>query len=108
MEEQIKRALKRKAATTERCKRYEFSSIIQVPCSKDGIVIKELAKIEPRLAKSTGQNIKLVEKSGVQLGRVFDRVFKPEKCHAAKCIVCKYHEGKGGSKCRLTNVDTNR
>ena len=40
MEEQIKRALERKAATTERCTRYEFSSIIQVPSSKDGIVIK--------------------------------------------------------------------
>ena len=75
-----------------------FTSIIQVPNSRNGVVVKELAKIEPRLAKTTGVNIKLVGKSGVQLGRLFDRVFKPKTCHAQSCVVCRYHEGKGGGE----------
>ena len=51
----------------------------------------------------TGFNVKLVEKSGPQLGRMFDRVFRPNKCHSDRCVVCKYACDKG-SKCCLTNV----
>ena len=81
----------------------KFSTVLQVPSSKGSMLLKSLAKIEPRLARTTGYNTKLVEKSGVQLVRLFDRVFKPSKCHSEKCTVCKHSREGKYSKCRLTN-----
>ena len=67
-----------------------FTTVLQVPSTKDSILLKELVKIEPRLAKATGYNTKIVEKSGVQLARCFDRIFDPQRCHAEHCIVCEH------------------
>ena len=58
-----------------------FPTVIQIPSSKGSNLMKALAKIEPTLAKASGYNCKLVEKSGTQLIRLFDRIFKPPRCH---------------------------
>ena len=85
-------------------KNMKFSTVIQVPSSKDSVLIKALARQEPTLARSTGYNIKIIEKYGVQLSRLLDRVFRPLKCHSLKCLVCKFMAEGKGSKCRITNV----
>ena len=41
-----------------------FSSLLQVQNSKNGRLIKSIAKIEPRLSKSTGYNVKIIKKGG--------------------------------------------
>ena len=81
-----------------------FSTIMQVPSSVNSELRKGLARIEPTLAKATGYNIKIVEKSGVHLGRCFDKVFKPQRCHDESCTVCEHTKEGVSSKCRLTNV----
>ena len=39
-----------------------FSSLLQVQNSRDGRLIKSIAMILPRLSKSTGYNVKIIEK----------------------------------------------
>ena len=45
----------------------DFTSILQVQSLKDGKLMKEVAKIEARLAKTTGYHVKTIEKSGKPL-----------------------------------------
>ena len=40
----------------------EYSTILQVPCTKGSRLLKELAKLEPRLTKLTGYHSMLVER----------------------------------------------
>ena len=54
-----------------------FTSVLQVQNSKGGRLLKELAKIEPRLAKSTGYQVKLVEKGGRPLSHLFNKNLGP-------------------------------
>ena len=82
----------------------KFSSVIQVPNTKNGILLKGLARLERTLAKATGYNIKIIEKSGTQLSRIFDRVFGPLNCHSEKCCVCKEGTEGKNTRCRITNV----
>ena len=49
----------------------KFTSVMSVPSSKDGRLLKMLSKAEPRLAKVTGYQVKYVEKSGRKLSKYF-------------------------------------
>ena len=60
----------------------------------------ELAKNETRLARLTGYNFELTEKSGVQLARIFYRVTASDKCSRLDCFVCT----SGGKRCKQQNV----
>ena len=44
-------------------KKMKFSTVIQVPSSRNRALLKALAKQEPTLAKSTGYNTKIIENS---------------------------------------------
>ena len=81
-----------------------FTTVVQVPSTKNSVVVKSLARIKPVLAKTTGYNSKIVKESGVQIIRLFDRVFKPSKCHSEKCEVCRNTKEGKYSKCRVTIV----
>ena len=48
-----------------------YSTIMHVPSSGDGRLVKMLAKAEPRIAKITGYQMKFVEKSGRRLLNLF-------------------------------------
>ena len=85
-------------------KGYKYTTVLQVPSTKGSRLLRQLASAEPRLTKASGYCVKLVEKSGIQLSRMFDRVFRPKLCHSNLCTVCKFSSKKSGSKCRLTNV----
>ena len=81
----------------------KYTTVLQVPNSNNAALVKELARLEPKLAKLTKYSVKLVEKSGIPLARLFNRTFDESNCHWQDCPVCLYSDKKG-SKCRQNNV----
>ena len=59
-----------------------FTTVLQVPSTRGSMLLKEIARIEPKLTKMTGYAVKLVEKNGVPLARMFNR--KMENRHAGE------------------------
>ena len=82
----------------------KFTSLLQVQSSKDGRLIKELAKIEPRLAKSSGYHVKLVERGGKPLSKVFSKDFGDGRCNRVNCEPCKNSGKKGPTLCMVKGV----
>ena len=88
-----------------RVKGMNYSSIVQVPSTKGSRLFKVLVKQETRLVTLTGYNVKVVEKSGMQLARLFQRVYTPRTCHWRECPACANADTtKGPSKCRVNNI----
>ena len=81
-----------------------FSTVLNVPNTSGAKLAVGLMRCEERLAKLTKYNVKIIEKSGVQLCRLFQRVFSPDRCHWDKCPVCLHSDAKGNSRCRAANV----
>ena len=82
----------------------DYSTVIQIPCTKDSSLMKALVKEELKWAKVTGYQIKYTEKSGIQLSRLFKRKILPQKCDRTDCYICEHHSGKGTSNCKASNV----
>ena len=81
-----------------------FSSVLNVPNTQGAALARKLIRCETKLAKITGYNIKIVEKSGVQLCKLFQRIYTPAKCHVNECPVCEFNNDKGGCRCRMSIV----
>ena len=77
-----------------------YTTVMQVPSSKGSRLMNRLVKQEPKIAKMTGYQTKITEKSGVQLARLFMRVTAPNVCDWENCGVCN----SGGRRCRQQNV----
>ena len=58
-----------------------FSTVMSVPNTRDASLAKTLIRNEAKLAKLTKYNVKIVEKSGLQLRRLLQRVYAPIRCH---------------------------
>ena len=43
----------------------EFTTVLQVPNTENSALLSGLAKKEPKIAKLSGYNVKIVEKSGI-------------------------------------------
>ena len=82
----------------------KFSSVLQVQSSKGGRLAKEILKIEPRLAKSTGYTVKIVEKGGKPLSNLFPKSLSSNKCHRNDCIPCSNVSIKSSSLCKVKSV----
>ena len=78
--------------------------MLNVPNTKDARLAKSLIRGESKLAKMTKYNVKIVKKSGIQLCRLFQRLYSPARCYWEGCPVCVYSDGKKSSKCRVANV----
>ena len=65
----------------------QYTSVLMVPSSKGGVLLRELAKIEPRLAKATKYQVKLIEKSGKPLSGFFDTSISSGKCTSINSTV---------------------
>ena len=76
-----------------------YSSMIQVPSTKGGILLQRLVTEEDKIARLTGYNVKVVERSGTQLVRLFQRVFSPAVCHWSECPVCSNSDGERSTGC---------
>ena len=81
-----------------------YSTVLNVPNTKEANLARRLIKGESRLAKMTNYNVKITEKSGIQLCRLFQRIYTPRRCFWDGCPVCKYSDEKKSSKCRVSNV----
>ena len=66
----------------------DYSTILQVPNTRNSALLNSLAKHEIRLTNITGYNVKLVEQSGVQLSRSVQKNFSVTKCHWSECATC--------------------
>ena len=82
----------------------QFSTVLQVPSSKDSRLIREIAKLEPRLVKSSGYHTKLVEKSGKPLSKMFSKSISNPKCHREDCAPCGNEKIVGSSLCQSKNI----
>ena len=87
-----------------RVKNMDFTTVLQVPNTNGGVLARNLMRAEEKLARVSGYNVKIVEQSGIQLCRMFDRVFPNPTCHWDDCPTCLNSTKKGGSKCRKSNV----
>ena len=89
----------------KRVKMMDYRTVLQVPNSKNGVLLKNLIKAEDNLALISGYNVKMVEQSGVQLSRIFPGMpSSTKKCHWTDCPVCSESNVKGASGCRISNI----
>ena len=82
----------------------KYSTIMQVPSSKNGRLIRMLAKAEPRLAKLSKYQVKYVERSGRKLSKFFPTETQSVKCFRPDCHVCATRTAKGPSLCNVKGV----
>ena len=82
----------------------KYSSIMQVPSSKNGRLLKMLAKAEHRIAKLCGYQVKYVEKSGKQLATMFQPDPIQKTCFRSDCVVCLGKSKNGPSLCQQKGV----
>ena len=79
-----------------------YSTVLQVPNTHGSALLREIAKVEPRMARASGYSAKLVERSGVQLGRMFDRKMERATCGRKDFQPCVLSDKK--SSCKKSNV----
>ena len=84
--------------------RIPYTTLLQVPDTKGGRLLKEICKIEPRLAKTSGYQRKIVEKGGRPLSNIFSRNVSSLKCHRASCMPCNNPTVKGSSLCQVKSI----
>ena len=82
----------------------KYSSVMQVPSSRNGRLLKMLARAEPRLAKVTGYQVKYVEKSGKKLTKYFKKEKSINRCHRDDCDVCCNSDLDHPSMCQVKGV----
>ena len=82
----------------------DYSTVLQVPSSKDSRLLRALSRVEPGLAKTTNFHVKLVEKSGRPLSKMFQTDFSDGRCGRESCLVCTNPDLKGPSMCMVSNV----
>ena len=84
----------------------EYKSILFVPPTPGGDLLKELRKREDELNGKNGQRIKIVEKGGVKMERILTNKypFKPEKCDEKSCPLCKGGYGNLKVPCSTNNT----
>ena len=82
----------------------QFSSVMYIPSSSNGRLLKMLAKSEPRLAKITGYQIKFIEKPGRNLSNLFSKEVSETKCYRESCAVCVNSDPEKPSKCQMKGV----
>ena len=88
-------------------KEMEYTTVLEVPNTEDGSLLKRLAKKEPSLSKITNFQVKYIEQSGTQLANIFPRKMIPKRCDRQDCTICLLHRNslsKGSSGCKQSNV----
>ena len=80
------------------------STVLFVPNSNQGVLLSNLERIEPMLARLSGYSVKLVEAGGVALSRLFSLDLSSGRCLRADCVVCEFHTGISSSKCKRKSV----
>ena len=63
-----------------------------------------LSKVEPRIARICGYQLKMVEGSGRPLSNMFSKTFTDGRCHRICCPVCSFSAKKGPTRCQVKGV----
>ena len=71
-----------------------FTTVLNVPNTKGASLAMKLIRQEPKLARMTNYNVKIIEKSGIQLCRLFQRIFTQKTCSRPHCPVCEFCDEK--------------
>ena len=79
-------------------------TVLKVPSSKGSRLLKDVVRIEPRLARSTGYQAKLVEKGERPLAKFICLEVLSPRCYMADYIPCKNQKVKGSSLCMTKNI----
>ena len=82
----------------------EYTTVLQCPSSKDSRLVRALAKVEPRLARSTGYQVKITEQGGKPLAKMFSTNLTSGLCHRNDCGVCDNPNIKGPPLCQVKSV----
>ena len=72
----------------------QYSSMMQVPNTRNARLLNMLVRLEPEMAKVSGFHVKLVESSGVPLSRLFQRTPSRHICHWEDCPAYLIARGK--------------
>ena len=76
------------------------STVMFVPNSNRGILLKKLEAMEPLMEKLSGYRVRLVESAGTPLSRLFILDLSDGRQPCVDCPVCEFHTGKGASRCK--------
>ena len=85
----------------------KFSSIMQVPNTRDAKLLNMLVELEPEMATISGYHVKMTESSGVPLSRLFQRTPYRLRCHWEACPACEVPDSSGKEKktrCKNSNI----
>ena len=84
----------------------DYTSILFVPPTPGGILIKEMKQREDEINKNEKERIKFVEKSGdnIETLLVKKNPFKKEKCSQKMCPICKNRTEDVKILCNTNNV----
>ena len=83
-----------------------YSTLMQVPSTRDSRLFKMLCKAEPRIAKLTGYEVKYTERSGKQLCKVLTMspALSNARCSRNDCQVCLNTSANGPTMCNVKGV----
>ena len=87
-------------------KEIEYKSVLFVPITKGGKLLKEMKKREDEINKYSDERIKIVEGGGVQMKNllVVKNPFPNTVCEMRKCILCKNNTKEIKIPCNTNNV----
>ena len=80
------------------------TSVLFVPNSNGGLLLKRLQQIEPKLERLSGYTVRPVESGGTPLSRLFNLDLAGGRCQRADCLVCLSHTGMGSSRCMKKSI----
>jgi hypothetical protein len=84
----------------------EYKSILFVPPTPGGTLLKEMRKREEELNGQNGDRIKIEEKGGIKIGNILinKNPFKTEKCGEKWCPLCNGNYGEVKIGCNTNNA----
>ena len=88
-------------------KEIEYKTVLFVPVTKGGKLVKELKQREEEINKFSKERIKIVEGGGVQMKNILvnKNPFPTTRCDKKKCIICDSNvTGKMKIPCNSSNV----
>ena len=106
-EERIKSKINKKQNWYKTKSKFEYKSVLFVPPTPGGLLVKRLKKREEELNKDNEERIKIVEKAGTKMGNILTQKnpFKKSKCKEDWCPLCRIKSAKNPATACSTNND---
>ena len=85
----------------------EYTSVLFVPVTKGGILVKDLTKREEEINRNSDERIKFIEMGGIKVKDMLVRkkTFPITDCEMRKCVLCKTNlQNQLKVPCNINNV----